>query len=107
MGNAGRRRPPSSAAGSASPTCADLEEPINELAFSVYTALIASPDIGGLASAGRPSVKLAVWAVYPEQHYRLYNWTRWLKGPYETPITVCLPGSEGQAIHVFDAAASE
>ena len=25
-----------------------------------------------------------------------------LKGPYEDPITVCLPGSEGQAIHGFD-----
>ena len=85
---------------------ADLEEPIDELAFKVYTALIPSPDIDGRARAGRPSgpsVKLAVWAVYPEQHYKRYNWTRRLKGPYESPITVCLPGSEGQVIHGYDA----
>lgn len=40
-----------------------LDEPVDQLAFSVYTALIASPDIGGLAGVGRPrgpSVKLAV-----------------------------------------------
>ncbi len=41
-----------------------------------------------------PSVKLAVWAVYPRKYDgRTVNATRRLKGPYETLITVCLPGS--------------
>ena len=86
---------------------ADLEEPVDELAFKVYTALISSPDIDGRARVGRPSgpsVKLAVWAVYPRPYDgRMVNSTRRLKGPYESPITVCLPGSEGQAIHGYDA----
>ncbi len=85
-----------------------LDEPVDELAFSVYTALIASPDIGGLASVDRPRgpyVKLAVWAVYPEQHYNRYNWTRRLKGG--APLTVCLPGDEGQSIHAYDEAEGE
>ena len=86
---------------------ADLEEPVDELAFKVYTALISSPDIDGRARVGRPSgpsVKLAVWAVYPRPYDgRMVNSTRRLKGPYESAITVCLPGSEGQAIHGYDA----
>ena len=46
---------------------------------------------------------MAVWAVYPRKYDgRTVNATRRLKGPYEDPITVCLPGSEGQAIHGFD-----
>ena len=84
-----------------------LDEPVDELAFGVYTALIASPDIGGSAAVDRPrgpSVKLAVWAVYPEQHYNLYNWTRRLKG--DSPLTVCLPGDEGQSIHAYDEASA-
>ena len=84
---------------------AGLDEPVSETAFSVYTALIASPDFGGRASVNRPrgpSVKLAVWAVYPEQHYNLYNWTRRLKG--DAPLTVCLPGGEDQALHGYDEA---
>ena len=85
---------------------ADLEEPVDELAFKVYTALIPSPDIDGRARAGRPSgpsVKLAVWAVYPRPYDgRMVNSTRRLKGPYEELITVCLPGAEGQAIHGYD-----
>ena len=85
---------------------ADLEEPVDELAFKVYTALISSPDIDGRARVGRPSgpsVKLAVWAVYPRPYDgRMVNSTRRLKGPYESAITVCLPGSEGQAIHGYD-----
>lgn len=85
-----------------------LDEPVDELAFSVYTALIASPDIGGSAAVDRPSgpsVKLAVWAVYPEWHYNLYNWTRRLAGT--APLTVCLPGDEGQSIHAYDEAEGE
>ena len=87
---------------------ADLEEPVNESASRVYTALLSSPDIGGRASVGRPSgasVKLAVWAVYPRQYDgRTVNATRRLKGPYEQPITVCLPGKDGQSIHGYDEA---
>ena len=85
-----------------------LDDPVDQLAFSVYTALIASPDIGGRAGVDRPrgpSVKLAVWAVYPEQHYNRYNWTRRLKG--DAPLTVCLPGDEGQSIHAYDEAENE
>ena len=81
---------------------AGLEEPISETAFSVYTALINSPDIGGRASVGRPSglsIKLAVWAVYPNRDLGV-NWTKRLKG--ETPLTVCMPGEEDQSLHGFD-----
>ena len=52
-----------------------------------------------------PSVKLAVWAVYPPKYDGgTVNATRRLKGPYESPITACLPGAEGQAIHAYDEA---
>ena len=85
-----------------------MEAPVSETAHSVYTALISSPDIGGRASVNRPrgpSVKLAVWAVYPREYDgRTVNATRRLTGPYQAPITVCLPGDEDQVIHGYDDA---
>ncbi len=83
---------------------ADLEEPVDRLAFKVWTALLSAPDISGRAAIGRPagrSVKLAVWALYPHPD-RDSNSVRRLKGPYETPITVCLPGRSDQAIYGYD-----
>ncbi len=83
---------------------ADLEEPVDELAFKVWTALLPSPEIGGRAAFGRPSgrsIKLAVWALYPHPE-RDSNSVRRLTGPYEQPITVCVPGSDAQAIYGYD-----
>ena len=83
---------------------AGLAGPVDELAVKVYTALVGSPEISGPVASGRPtgpSVKLAVWAVYPHPE-RSTNSTRRLEGPHDPPITVCLPGGEGQAIHGFD-----
>jgi hypothetical protein len=85
---------------------AGLDEPVDELAFRVYTALLASPEVGARAGIGQPrgpTVKLAVWAVYPHPQ-RQTNSTWRLKGPHAQPITVCLPGSAGQTLHGFDEA---
>ena len=88
---------------------AGLDEPVSETAHSVCTALISSPDIGGRASVNRPrgpSVSLAVWAVYPRAYDGgTVNSTRRLKG--EAPLTVCLPGAEGQSLHGFDEATGQ
>lgn len=71
-------------------------------------AIRRPPDIGGRASVGRPSgrsVKHAVWAVYPRQYEgHTVNATRRLEGPYEQPITVCLPAAGGQGIYGYDEA---
>ena len=86
---------------------AGLEEPVSETAVSAYTALLNSPDIGGRASVGRPSgpsVRLAVWAVYPNRDLGV-NWTKRLKG--DAPLTVCLPGSADQSLHGFDESAGK
>ena len=81
-----------------------FDEPVDELAFAVYTALVASPDLSGQAASKAPSgrkVKLQVWGVYPHPE-RTTNSTSRFKGPYATPLTVCLPGAEDQVIAVYD-----
>ena len=81
-----------------------FDEPVDELAFAVYTALVASPDLSGQAANKAPSgrkVKLQVWGVYPHPE-RTTNSTSRFKGPYATPLTVCLPGAEDQVIAAYD-----
>ena len=81
-----------------------FDEPVDELAFAVYTALVASPDLSGQAATKAPSgrkVKLEVWGVYPHPE-RTTNSTSRFKGPYTTPLTVCLPGAEDQVIAAYD-----
>ena len=81
-----------------------FDEPVDELAFAVYTALVASPDLSGQAATKAPSgrkLKLQVWGVYPHPE-RTTNSTSRFKGPYTTPLTVCLPGAEDQVIAVYD-----
>ena len=81
-----------------------FDEPVDELAFAVYTALVASPDLSGQAATKAPSgrkVKLQVWGVYPHPE-RTTNSTSRFKGPYATPLTVCLPGADDQVIAAYD-----
>jgi len=88
---------------------AHLDEPVDDLAFAVYTALLDSPNIIGKAAKDAPEgarYRLSVWAVYPHPE-RTTNSTWRLKGPYATPLTVCLPGSDGQQISAFDAERNE
>ncbi len=84
---------------------AALEASVGEAAFKLYAVVNPSPDIQGRAGLDRPrgrSIDLAVWALY--RRTEELNGTARVQGPYESPITVCLPGEDDQAIHGFDEA---
>ena len=79
--------------------------PVSELATDVYTALDPSPDS---VPAGGPSgaVKIQLWAVFPHPE-RGMNSVSLVKGPYDTPFTVCWPSpSANRVLQRYDRATS-